>query len=170
LRSKAEEGSSFHHLVSADLDVGAVRPSDIVADPDQEPAHLLVHCASAPDFLSSLEAPEDRLPEQGQPADGPWGALLRQPILYLLIAMWIFPTIPEKMLMVIAMIFGAHLMPYSWLYESKSYLAFSIAIPFVALFVGLNFEPFVLAAVIILLEATFSVLLIHETKGLRDDS
>lgn len=91
-------------------------------------------------------------------------------ILYLLIAMWIFPTIPEKMLMVIAMIFGAHLMPYSWLYESKSYLAFSIAIPFVALFVGLNFEPFVLAAVIILLEATFSVLLIHETKGLRDDS
>jgi hypothetical protein len=37
-------------------------------------------------------------------------------ILYLLIAMWIYPTVPEKMLMVIAIIFGAHLLPFSWLY------------------------------------------------------
>ena len=33
--------------------------------------------------------------------------------LYLLIAMWIYPTIPEKMLMILAIIFGAHLLPYS---------------------------------------------------------
>ena len=39
-------------------------------------------------------------------------------MLYLLIAMWIYPTVPEKMLMVIAMIFGAHLLPYGWLYRS----------------------------------------------------
>ena len=36
-------------------------------------------------------------------------------VLYLLIAMWIYPTIPEKMLMILAIIFGAHLLPYSWL-------------------------------------------------------
>ena len=53
-------------------------------------------------------------------------------ILYLLIAMWIYPTIPEKMLMVIAIIFGAHLMPYSWLYKSKSYFILSIIIPILA--------------------------------------
>ena len=28
----------------------------------------------------------------------------------------------DKMLMVIAMIFGAHLLPYSWLYNSKTYM------------------------------------------------
>lgn len=43
-------------------------------------------------------------------------------MLYLLIALWIYPTIPEKMLMVIAIIFRAHLMPYSWLYSSKIYM------------------------------------------------
>ena len=43
-------------------------------------------------------------------------------MIYLLIAMWIYPTMPDKMLMVIAMIFGAHLLPYSWLYNSKTYM------------------------------------------------
>jgi len=52
-------------------------------------------------------------------------------ILYLLIAMWVYPTVPEKMLMVIAMIFGAHLLPYSWLYKSKSYMALSVIIPII---------------------------------------
>ena len=36
-------------------------------------------------------------------------------ILYLLIAMWVYPTVPEKMLMVLAIIFGAHLLPFGWL-------------------------------------------------------
>lgn len=60
-------------------------------------------------------------------------------ILYLLIAMWVYPTVPEKMLMVIIIIFGAHLLPYSWLYKSKSYLVFSIVIPILSLIVGLSF-------------------------------
>ncbi len=49
-------------------------------------------------------------------------------ILYLIIAMWVFPTVPEKMLMVIAIIFGAHLLPFGWLYKSESYFAFSVII------------------------------------------
>ena len=44
-------------------------------------------------------------------------------MLYILIAMWVFSAVPEKMLMVYAMIFGAHLMPFSWLsirsYENR---------------------------------------------------
>lgn len=88
-------------------------------------------------------------------------------ILYLLIAMWIYPTIPEKMLMVIAMIFGAHLMPYSWLYKSKTYMALSIIIPIAALFVGLKCEPFVLAIMMIAFEITFSICLVFENKSLR---
>ena len=65
--------------------------------------------------------------------------------LYLLIAMWIYPTIPEKMLMILAIIFGAHLLPYSWLYRSRVYFTLSILIPFLTLIIGLNFEPAVLA-------------------------
>ena len=85
-------------------------------------------------------------------------------ILYLIIAMWIYPTIPEKMLMVIAIIFGAHLMPYSWLYKSKSYFVFSIIVPIFSLVVGLNFKPFVLAITMIFFEIIFSVLLLLEVK------
>ena len=87
-------------------------------------------------------------------------------ILYLLIAMWVYPTVPEKMLMVIAMIFGAHLLPYSWLYKSKSYMALSVIIPITALIVGLNFEPYVLAIMMIGIETIFSICLYVENKTL----
>lgn len=89
-------------------------------------------------------------------------------ILYLLIAMWIYPTIPEKMLMIIAMIFGAHLMPYSWLYKSKIYFVFSIIIPIVTLAVGLKFEPYILAAVMICFEVLFSIFLSYEVKKIEE--
>lgn len=83
---------------------------------------------------------------------------------YLLIAMWVYPTVPEKMLMVLTIIFGAHLMPYSWLYLSRAYMAFSIAIPVAALIVGLHFPPFVLAAMMVVFEIAFSTLLMLENK------
>lgn len=76
---------------------------------------------------------------------------------------------PEKMLMVFAMIFGAHLMPYSWLYLSKSYFVFSIAVPVLALIVGLMFPPFVLAAVMIGVEILFNILLCLEVRHLAHD-
>jgi hypothetical protein len=85
-------------------------------------------------------------------------------MLYILIAMWVFAAVPEKMLMVYAMIFGAHLMPFSWLYQSKGYLVFSIAIPILALIVGLMYEPFVLAIMMMVIEAVFSVWLYLESK------
>ena len=88
-------------------------------------------------------------------------------ILYLLIAMWIYPTIPEKMLMVFAIIFGAHLMPYSWLYKSKSYFVLSIVIPIVALVVGLKFEPYILAMVMTGFEILFCILLITEIRNMK---
>ena len=87
-------------------------------------------------------------------------------ILYLLIAMWVYPTIPEKMLMVIAMIFGAHLLPFGWLYKSKTYMVLSVVITIAALIVGLNFEPYILAVMMIGIEMIFSVCLWAETKAL----
>ena len=85
-------------------------------------------------------------------------------ILYLLIAMWIYPTIPEKMVMVVAIIFGAHLLPYSWLYKSKAYLVFSIIIPFIALLVGLTLSPAFLSMVMVIIELLFCVTLFIENQ------
>ena len=85
-------------------------------------------------------------------------------ILYLLIAMWVFDALPEKMLMVYAMIFGAHLMPYSWLYQSRSYMLLSILIPLLALLVGLTQTPAVLAGMMLGIEVVFSLALVWENK------
>lgn len=88
-------------------------------------------------------------------------------ILYILIAMWVFSAVPEKMLMVYAMIFGAHLMPYSWLYQSKSYMLMSILVPILALVVGLIAQPYVLAGIMFGLEIAFSIALVVENKALE---
>ena len=88
-------------------------------------------------------------------------------MLYILIVMWVYAAVPEKMVMVYAMVFGAHLMPFSWLYDSRSYMAFSIVVPILSLIVGLIYPPAVLAALMIVIEAVFSVCLFQECKKLR---
>lgn len=87
-------------------------------------------------------------------------------MLYLLIAMWVYPTVPEKMVMVLAMIFGAHLLPFGWLYKSKSYIILSVLIPVVVLIVGINDPAYIVAGLMVLFEIIFSLLLIGEVKGL----
>lgn len=87
-------------------------------------------------------------------------------MLYLLIAMWVYPTVPNKMTMVIAMIFGAHLLPYGWLYKSKTYIVLAIIIPILSLIVGSNFEVYILAMMMIAIEIIFSICLAFENKKL----
>ena len=86
-------------------------------------------------------------------------------ILYLLIAMWIYNAVPEKMVMILAMIFGAHLLPYGWLYKSKSYMVLSIIIPVAALIVGVNFPPYFVPGFMIPVEIVFSLLLIMRSRN-----
>ena len=85
-------------------------------------------------------------------------------LLYILIAMWVFAAVPDKMLMVFAMIFGAHLMPFSWLYSSKTYLILSIFIPIMSLVLGHVAPIYVLALVMIVVEIVFSLCLVYECK------
>lgn len=85
-------------------------------------------------------------------------------IVYLLIAMWVYNALPEKMLMVYAMIFGAHLMPYGWLYRSPSYMVLSVLVPILALILGLSFPPYVLAAGMWVVEVLFVLLLAVENR------
>ena len=88
-------------------------------------------------------------------------------MLYLLIAMWVYPTVPDKLVMVIAMIFGAHLLPYAWLYQSKIYAIMSILIPFIALYIGVNFDVYILSGTMILIEVVFSAILAIEVENLN---
>ena len=88
-------------------------------------------------------------------------------MLYILIVMWVYAAVPEKMVMVYAMVFGAHLMPFSWLYDSRSYMVFSIVVPILSFIVGLIYPPAVLAALMIVIEAVFSACLFQECKKLR---
>lgn len=87
-------------------------------------------------------------------------------MLYLLIAMWVMNAMPQMMVMVLAIVFGAHLMPFGWLYDSKSYMVLSVVIPIMILCVGLLYPPQVVAAVMIVTEIVFSLLLIYENRQL----
>lgn len=85
-------------------------------------------------------------------------------ILYILIAMWVFAEVPNKMLMVYTMIFGAHLMPYGWLYKSRTYYVFSIIIPILALIVGLYCPILTLAVFMLCIEIIFTLCLYFENR------
>ena len=87
-------------------------------------------------------------------------------LLYLPIAIWVYPTVPQKLVMILAIIFGAHLLPYGWLYRSKSYMILSLIIPISILVIGWNFQPYVVAGSMIGFEIIFSLLLVGEIKGL----
>lgn len=62
--------------------------------------------------------------------------------------------------------FWAHLLSLGWLYQSKAYLALSVVIPIAALLVGVNFPPYAVAAMMIVFEIIFSVLLFMEVLTL----
>ena len=86
---------------------------------------------------------------------------------YLLIVMWVYATMPEKMVMTLAMVFGAHLLPFGWLYDSKVYYVMSGLITIGALVLGLMFPPKVLALCMMAVEIIFCLLLHLENKKLK---
>ncbi len=85
-------------------------------------------------------------------------------MLYILIAMWVYASVPDKMLMVYAMIFGAHLLPYGWLYQSKTYYTLAILIPVSVLIVGLCYSAAVIAAMMFFVEIVFCICLVIENR------
>lgn len=80
--------------------------------------------------------------------------------------MWVYPTVPDKMLMVMAVIFGTHLLPFGWLYKSKAYFVMSIVVALSSFIVGLIFNPVILSIVMIIFELVFSLWLWFENKSL----
>ena len=101
---------------------------------------------------------------KGNPLNGLGLLFSINQLFYLLIAMWIYQAVPEKMVMVLAMIFGAHLFPYGWLYKSFAYRMFAVVIPIGALILGNMYPSWVLCAVMIPTEIFFSLILLVECR------
>lgn len=79
--------------------------------------------------------------------------------LYILIVMWAFDRSPQAMVMIHAMVFGAHLLPFSWIYDSKPYLVFSIVESVGALVIGSLWGGTYVAAFIFCIQIIFSSIL-----------
>ena len=86
---------------------------------------------------------------------------------YLLIVMWVYAEVPHKMVMTLAMVFGAHLLPFGWLYNSKVYYVMTGVITIGALILGLMFPPHILALCMVAVEIVFCLLLNLENRNLN---
>ena len=87
-------------------------------------------------------------------------------MLYLLIVMWAFNQKPEAMLMLFAMVFGAHLLPFSWLYESKTYLVMSFVTTIGSMLISIFAPELYVGIFMIVCQIVMSVLLLIECKKL----
>lgn len=87
-------------------------------------------------------------------------------MLYLLIVMWAFNQKPEAMLMLFAMVFGAHLLPFAWLYESKTYLVTSIVTTLGSLLISIFAPELYIGIFMIVCQIVMSVLLLIECRKL----
>ena len=88
---------------------------------------------------------------------------------YLLIVMWVYAAVPDKMVMTLALVFGAHLLPFGWLYDSKVYYAMSGIVTIGALVIGLMFPPYILALCMVAVEIIFCLLLVAENRNLKQE-
>lgn len=129
--------------------------------------NMLTFCATAPlvplaFFISKLIKVE--FSDKKNPLNSLGLLFSLNQMLYLLIAMWVYAAVPDKMVMVIAMIFGAHLLPYAWLYSSRIYAIMSVLVPIVALAAGMMYEAYILALLMMVFEVVFSLVLFMEVK------
>ena len=73
------------------------------------------------------------------------------------------------LVMVYAMVFGAHLFPYSWLYKSKGYTVVAISIPVISLILGCTLNGTTVAAAACIIEVVFACVLHMELKKMADN-
>lgn len=83
---------------------------------------------------------------------------------YLLIVMWVYSTMPNQMVMVYAIVTGAHFLPYGWYYKSKAYYVFAVLIPIISLVVGCNFHSIAVAVSMMMMELVLVMALMVENR------
>ena len=89
-------------------------------------------------------------------------------MLYLIIVMWAFNRSPEAMLMLYAMVFGAHLLPFGWVYNSLAYKVAAILETVGALLIALTFGNAATCVFMIVMEIILCICLFIESKKVMD--
>lgn len=143
----------------------------ILLDLPQQTENMFVFCCSCPLLPISWgigKALKVDIFDKSNPLGNVGFLFTCNQFLYLLIVMWVFRAVPEKMVMVYAMVFGAHLLPYSWLYKSVSYRVFAIMIPIVSLVVGCMFSALWVAIILLVVEVVFVFALFVEVRKLKE--
>ena len=87
---------------------------------------------------------------------------------YLLIVMWIYRAVPDKMVMVYAMVLGAHFLPFGWYYRSKAYYVAAVIIPIATLLMGCMWDAGVVATAMIVIEVLLSFNLWLENRRVQE--
>ena len=85
-------------------------------------------------------------------------------MLYLIIVMWAFSKNPEAMVMLYAMVFGAHLLPFGWVYDSKAYTVVSIIETIGALLIACLFGTAPAVVFMIVMEIVLCIFLFAENR------
>lgn len=85
-------------------------------------------------------------------------------MLYIFIVMWAFSEKPEAMVMIYAMVFGAHLLPYGWVYDSKMYMVVSVLDTLGALLLTIYFGNKIAILFIICMQLLLCIRLIREVR------
>lgn len=85
-------------------------------------------------------------------------------LLYLPIVLWAMYTVPDKMIMVYAIVVGAHFLTYYWIYFSPTYFYASIIIPIVSLILGMYFSQVIVCLAFVVFDTLICILLCLENK------
>jgi len=86
--------------------------------------------------------------------------------LYLIIVMWAYSKNPGAMVMLYAMVFGAHLLPFGWVYDSKAYIVISIIETIGAMITALVWGNVMAVAFMIIMEIILCIFLFIENRKL----
>ncbi len=85
-------------------------------------------------------------------------------VLYLPIVLWAMYASPDKMIMLYAIIVGAHFLPYYWIYFSPTYFYASITVPIVSLILGIYFNQVIVCLAFVAFDILICILLCLENK------
>ena len=84
--------------------------------------------------------------------------------LYLLIVMWACSKAPEAMIMLFAIVFGAHLLPFSWAYDNKAYVVIPIMETIGALAIGCIFGNRIMTFFMIIMQIILCIFLYADVR------
>ena len=84
--------------------------------------------------------------------------------LYLPIAMWAYSAHPDSMLLIYAIIFAAHLLPFSWVYDSRIYFTAAFVESIGVILIGYRFGYPAAMAFLVIMQIIVCIRLFMQVK------